>query len=170
MKTIALLIITSIFSLSAFAVSFEPGSEDEDYAAQYLDQIPKAPLGAVEWETLFKIGEEEVIDQGLSLYKPIFSPAVKKLAGKTVKVKGFMFPLDMSETQHHFLLSAFPPSCPFHAPGGPRHIIEVFVEKDQGIEFTYDPLIVEGEMELLEFDEDNGLYYRMNKAKMVEEK
>ncbi len=156
--------LSQLFSLSAYAIQFEP---DVEYGEGYLDQIPKAPLGAVDWKTLFSIGEEEVIDQGLTLYKPIFSPKVKALNGKKIKVKGFMFPLDMSETQRHFLLSAFPPSCPFHAPGGPKHIIEIFVE--DGIEFTYDPLVLEGEMQLLEFDEDNGLYYRMQRAVVSEE-
>lgn len=164
MKKLLLSLLVACFSVSALAIDFEP---DQDYGADYLDQIPKAPLGAVDWKVLFGIGEEEVIDQGLSLFKPIFSPAVKKLNGKKVKIKGFMFPLDMAETQKHFLLSAFPPSCPFHAPGGPKHIIDINVE--EGIEFTYDPLIIEGEMELIEFDEDDGLYYRLNNAKFVAE-
>jgi hypothetical protein len=164
MKKLLLSLLVACFSASAFAIDFE---EDVEYGADYLDQIPKAPLGAVDWKVLFSIGEEEVIDQGLSLFKPIFSPAVKKLSGKKVKIKGFMFPLDMAETQKHFLLSAFPPSCPFHAPGGPKHIIDINVE--EGIEFTYDPLVIEGDMELIEFDEDDGLYYRLNNARQVEE-
>jgi len=164
MKKLLLSLLVACFSASAFAIDFE---EDVEYGADYLDQIPKAPLGAVDWKVLFSIGEEEVIDQGLSLFKPIFSPAVKKLSGKKVKIKGFMFPLDMAETQKHFLLSAFPPSCPFHAPGGPKHIIDINVE--EGIEFTYDPLVIEGDMELIEFDEDDGLYYRLNNARQIEE-
>lgn len=164
MKKLLLSLFVAVFSLSAYAIDFE---QDVEYGADYLDQIPKAPLGAVDWKVLFSIGEEEIIDQGLSLFKPIFSPAVKKLNGKKIKIKGFMFPLDMAETQKHFLLSAFPPSCPFHAPGGPKHIIDINVE--EGIEFTYDPLIIEGEMELIEFDEDDGLYYRLNNAAVVEE-
>lgn len=162
-KSLVASIFCLFFSLSALAVDFEPGMEE--YGAQYYDLIPKAPLGGVNWKTLFSIGEKEVVEGGLTYYKPLFSPAVKKLGGKKIKVNGFMFPLDMTENQKHFLLSAFPPSCPFHAPGGPKHIIEVYVE--DGIEFTYDPLIIEGELELLEFDKEEGLYYRMSQAKEV---
>ena len=165
MKKLVLSIVVAFFSISALAIDFE---QDVEYGAEYLDLVPKAPLGAVDWKTLFGIGEEAIVDQGLTLFKPIFSPAVKKLDGTKVKIKGFMFPLDMSEMQRHFLLSAFPPSCPFHAPGGPKHIVDVNVE--EGIEFTYDPLIIEGVLELIEFDEDNGLYYRINNAVMVEER
>ena len=38
---------------------------------------------------------------------------MKALDGKTVKIKGFMFPLDETEDQKHFLFGPFPLNCPF---------------------------------------------------------
>lgn len=87
------------------------------------------------------------------------------LSGTVIKAQGFMYPLDQAEKQAHFLLSVFPPSCPFCLPAGPEGLIEVFAEKP--ILFSYDTVHIEGKIEFPEKD-PMGLMYRMREAKKVE--
>jgi hypothetical protein len=88
----------------------------------------------------------------------IFSKEAKQLDGKEIRLAGFMLPLDMKEKQTHFMLSAYPPSCPYCLPGGPNATIEVFCK--QGVTFTYDPIVLRGKLKLLR-DDPSGFFYRM---------
>ena len=88
----------------------------------------------------------------------IFGNEIKQLDGKEIKLAGFMMPLDMKEQQTHFLLSAYPPSCPYCLPGGPNATIEVHCKKP--VTFTYDPVVVRGKLQLLRSDA-SGFFYRM---------
>lgn len=96
-----------------------------------------------------------------------FLPEIEALNGKTVKIAGFMFPLETESVQKHFLLTANPPSCFFHIPGGPAGSVEVFAEK--GISASFDPMILEGTLET-RHSSDNGVIYRLLKAHESREK
>ena len=48
--------------------------------------------------------------------KPLFTPKVKSLAGKRIKVAGWMTPLEKGAKQKRFVLLAYPPGCPFPFP------------------------------------------------------
>jgi uncharacterized protein len=39
---------------------------------------------------------------------------------------GFLYPLEGGVSHDHFLLTAWPPSCPFCLPAGPSQMVEVF--------------------------------------------
>ena len=73
----------------------EEYSEDESYddLSGYPD-LPKVADGFIPWEKFLRRDK-----------------ALKTLSGTKVKVQGFMFPLDQSDEQAHFLLSVYPPSC-----------------------------------------------------------
>jgi hypothetical protein len=75
-----------------------------------------------------------------------------------------MFPLDQAEKQSHFLLTMYPPSCPFCLPAGPEGMVEIFAKKP--IPFSYDLIDVEGTMEFPEKD-PMGLRYRMRSAVLL---
>ena len=51
---------------------------------------------------------------------PSFPAAVKALDRRTVKVQGFMMPLEVGDRQQHFLLSSVPTTCSFCVPAGPE--------------------------------------------------
>lgn len=95
-----------------------------------------------------------------------FPDSIKARAGKTVKLSGFMMPLDPDLEQKHFLLTSNPPSCFFHIPGGPAGSVEILADK--GIEVSWDPIVVEGRFEPLESSE-NGVVYRLVDARQIQQ-
>lgn len=92
---------------------------------------------------------------------PTFAPTVQSLNGKTVKVQGFMLPLEPGEKQRHFLLSAVPTSCSFCVPAGPEGLIEIRTRAP--VRFTVDALTLEGKLAVLS-DDQYGLFYRVTDA------
>lgn len=93
-----------------------------------------------------------------------FPEAINKQAGKTVKLSGFMMPLDPEQSQKRFLLTSNPPSCFFHMPGGPAGAVEVFSE--DGIEVTWDAVVLEGRFEP-QHTSDVGVVYRLHEARLA---
>ncbi|MDB5970936.1 MAG: hypothetical protein JWQ90_3386 [Hydrocarboniphaga sp.] len=95
---------------------------------------------------------------------PAFSPSLTRLAGQRIKVAGFMLPLETAARQGHFLLSASPPSCFFHAVPGSTTVIEV--HSTQAVASTADPMVVDGVLELVT-DDPTGILYRLNDAQAI---
>jgi len=135
--------------------------------ADYEYLIPEAPEGAVAWQTLTQV-EEVILEDpdGYDIVKPKFAEAVSALDEQEIKIMGFMYPLDSTEKQAHFLLTAYPPSCPYCLPAGPSQMIEVRCE--QPITFTWNPILIEGRLKILE-DDEYGLYYRMTAVRLAKE-
>ncbi|MDA0683996.1 MAG: DUF3299 domain-containing protein [Bacteroidetes bacterium] len=119
----------------------------------------------VKWDKLAEVDWEESIIDGITTYTPQFTEDISSLDGQTVTLSGFMIPLDFSEMQTNFLISAFPgDGCYFHMPGGPNSIAEV--QAEEGVEFTYDTVQVEGKFVVLK-DDPYGLLFRIVDAKPV---
>ncbi len=95
-----------------------------------------------------------------------FPDAIKSKAGETVKLSGFMMPLEPEFKQKHFLLTSNPPSCFFHVPGGPAGSVEVLAV--EGIDVSWDPIVIEGRFEPQE-SSDIGVVYRMHDARLVKQ-
>lgn len=116
--------------------------------------------GVTSWELLMsadvKMGRDQV--------EAHFPFMVQALKDKTIRIAGFMMPLGVNEKQTHFLLSAVPPSCFFHPPGGPSSAVEVHADK--GIEMGYDPIVLEGRFDLVERSE-GGILYQLRDARQV---
>ena len=89
---------------------------------------------------------------------PTFPAAVQALDRKTVKVQGFMMPLEAGDKQQHFLLSSVPTTCSFCVPAGPEGLVEVRTKKP--VRYTLEPVVVEGVLAVLN-DDPYGLYYRV---------
>ena len=89
--------------------------------------------------------------------------AVTEQSGKTVKVSGFMMPLEAGIKQSWSLLTTHPPTCFFHVPGGPAGAVEVFAR--EGIEVSWDPIVLEGRFEALE--KSDSAVYRLHDARIV---
>ena len=93
--------------------------------------------------------------------RPIFPDEIRALNNKTVKVLGFMMPLEPGDKQRHFLLSAVPTTCASCLPAGPAGLVEVKAQTP--VRYSIDPVVVEGQLAVL--DEDPyGLFYRISDA------
>ncbi len=92
---------------------------------------------------------------------PIFPDGVRALDTKSVKVQGFMLPLDPGEKQRHFLLSAVPTSCNFCVPAGPEGLIEV--RSKEPVRYTVEAITLQGRFSVLS-DDKFGLFYRVADA------
>jgi uncharacterized protein len=150
--TLLLLLLVSAAALGANKVP--PGVADTMFGAPpMLQDIP----GIVSWNLLAQV-DEVVKDRKLT---PQFSDGVKALNNKAVKVRGYMMPLEAGEKHDRFLLSAYPPSCPFCLPAGASALI--YVQAKTKIAISYEPVTVNGKMQVLDNDKE-GMYYRMTEA------
>jgi hypothetical protein len=95
---------------------------------------------------------------------PTFPAAVQALDRKTVKVQGFMMPLEAGDKQQHFLLSSVPTTCSFCVPAGPEGLVEVRTKKP--VRYTLEAVVVEGQLAVLT-DDPYGLYYRVEDGSAV---
>jgi hypothetical protein len=158
--------------LHARALTYEPGSDSPtrtltDYIKNYVD----VPKGATDWKVFGRTKEVSIEGKtkdgyDFQYYKPGFTPEVKALDGKTITMKGFMFPLDETEKQKLFLFGPFPVSCPFHYHVGPALVIEVHADKTP-VKFSYDPVVLTGKLQLVDKDPENSTFYRLVDAKLV---
>ena len=116
--------------------------------------------GGIAWDELMQ-AQLEYKDMNLVAS---FPENIKSRAGDTVKISGFMMPLEPDFKQKHFLLTSNPPSCFFHVPGGPAGSVEVLAA--EGIEVSWDPVVIEGRFEPQETSE-LGVVYRLHDARLV---
>jgi len=124
-------------------------------------------LEQTSWETLMTTEFVQVeTDEGFR-WTPEFTEQVTRLDDRDIRIRGYMIPLDYSDRQTHFLISAWPgDGCFFHLPGGPNSVIEVLSE--DGVEFSYARITVQGRLTLLR-DGLAGLLYRLDNAEIAPE-
>ena len=115
-----------------------------------------APAGTIPWQLLL---QAKTVQKPDKKFGPVFTKEIKELDKQTVKLYGFMMPLDQSRKQKRFLLSPYPPHCAFCLPGGPESLVEVVADKP--VDFTYEPIVIAGTMAVLEND---IVYYRLTNA------
>ncbi|MDZ7652795.1 MAG: hypothetical protein U5L03_09710 [Burkholderiaceae bacterium] len=124
-----------------------------------LNTLPELK-GVVSWNVLSQVKSRT---EGKKVV-PEFAPAVRALHQKDVKLQGFMLPIVTGERHDHFLLTMRPPHCPFCLSLGPEYIVEVRAKAP--IKHTYDPLILSGQLNVLN-DDPFGLYYRLTDAQVT---
>ncbi len=118
--------------------------------------LPDAP-GAVPWSVL----SAATIKMNQGKLGPAFPEALRPLQGKTVKVQGYILPVEAGQTHSYFILSAWSPSCPFCLTAGPEAMVEVRARK--AVKYSIDPVVVEGRLLLLDND-PSGVFYRLVEA------
>ena len=139
-----------------------PGGLAPADAAKYLNGLPDRQ-GYVSWKTLADVKVKREKDRMV----PTFPAPVVKLNAQTVKLQGFMVPLDQTSPtmQKHFVLTPLPQSCSFCLPPiGMEGIIEVRAKT--AVKFSYEPVQVAGKFEVLSAD-PLGIYYRLSDAEPV---
>jgi hypothetical protein len=127
-----------------------------DYGASMLPEMS----GVVSWKTFALV---EPVKRGGKMV-PEFSKEILALDNQPVRIIGFMMPLDMTNGQQHFLLSAVPASCPFCMPAGPEAIVEVLSKHP--VKFGFEPVIMAGKLSILKNDK-SGMFYRMTDAEPI---
>jgi uncharacterized protein len=149
--------LTAFLSLAANAVTPVPPQGELMPASQFLPEKP----GFTSWRVL---GQVELVKQSSKMV-PSFAPAVSTLDGKTIRVQGFMMPLDIGDKQRRFLLVAAPPHCSFCLPAGPDAMIEVRAKSD--VRYGFDAVALSGKLQVLK-DDPAGLYYRLVDAVLAQ--
>lgn len=160
-RTAILLMAGALGWLAAPAAAIQPGGPAP---TQEVWKPAATPPGGISWALLESTKEIQRTQDGIIYSRPQFPPQVKALAGKRVKVSGYMMPLQNGERQTHFVLLAYPPGCPYHMHAGPTQLIEV--KSKAPIAFNYDVLTIEGTLELGGQDE-RGVFYRIPDARAV---
>ncbi len=119
---------------------------------------PFAPLeerdGVLSWKLLASV--QTRVEKNRSV--PSYPAAVLALNERTVRVQGFMLPLEPGDKQRHFLISSVPTSCAFCVPAGPEGLIEV--RSRTPVKYTLEPVLLEGKLAVLNND-PYGLFYRV---------
>jgi len=121
---------------------------------------PREREDVVSWRTFAQVDLVKMKNR----YVPQFSSNVTALDNQQVKVQGFMLPLEATDKQTHFLLSAMPPSCPFCMPGGPESMVEVRTKTP--VKYGFEPFVVSGKLSVLRND-PTGIFYRIVDAELV---
>ena len=130
-------------------------------ATEFSSSILPERAGVVSWKTLAQV---QPVKQGGKMV-PEFSAEILSLDRKSVKVQGFMIPLDIGDKQKRFLISAVPPHCGFCLPAGPDAVVEV--EARTPVDYTFDPIVISGKFAVLK-GEESGILYRLTDAGRVE--
>lgn len=134
-----------------------------DPAADAVTQMAEGAQDTLRWKDLSsaKMHMRHGVPQ-----KVVFAAPVLAMNGKEVTLSGYMFPLEASGGQEHFLLSAYPPSCPYCLPGDASQMIEI---SDSGpVAFTYDRITIRGMFEVLGGEDlQGGMFYRMRHIELV---
>lgn len=122
---------------------------------------PFKPLQEVEGVVSWKLLSSVTVKADKSKVIPTFPSGVLALNQRTVKVQGFMMPLEPGDKQSHFLLSSVPTSCSFCVPAGPEGLVEV--RSKTPVRYTLDVVTVEGQLAVLN-DDPYGMFYRVTDA------
>jgi hypothetical protein len=142
------------------------GPIDPSQIPSVHNTLYKVPDGVVSWDVL---GDLEVATEVHGPLRATFTTsygdAIEALDGQEVSLMGFLFPLEGGVEHARFLLTAWPPSCPFCLPAGPSQMVEVFCAEP--IAYSEGAIVIAGRFELLH-DDPSGLYYRLHDARLVE--
>jgi hypothetical protein len=146
-------------SQPAAAIQERPPTPAED-----IWKPAATPRGGISWSVLEATKElTRVGSDGYIRSKPVFTSQVKALAGKRVKVAGWMSSFEPGRKQTHFLLMAYPPGCPYHFHALPNQFIEVKATTAFPLNESK-PIVVTGVLELTGQDE-SGIFYRLKSAR-----
>jgi hypothetical protein len=159
------LILCVALAMPAMAIQAQGAREGALKPSESVWKPAPTPPGGVAWSVLESTKETTRKDENnLIRSKPIFPAQVKALAGKRIKVNGYMLPLENGAKQSHFVLLAYPPDCPFHLNPLPMQFVEVRAATP--IKVSYDVRTIEGVLSL-HGDDEQGIFYKFSDAKEI---
>jgi uncharacterized protein len=116
--------------------------------------------GVVPWYSLTKVSY--VQRDGRTELE--FDDGINRMNGKSIKLRGYVTPLQLGRDQKHFILSPTPPSCAFHMPAAAAELVEVFTSSP--VAYSLEPVVISGTLAVLTHD-PGGIYYRIDDAVQV---
>ena len=147
----------------SFLVFLVLASVTASFAADDCQPIA-ASGGAIGWDVLGQTkGKDQQID-GAWQVVPEFAKGVKALAGQTIKVRGYMLPLQSREGRSQFVLMATSPDCATSSKAGAQLWMQI--KASTPVQYRREPMVLEGQLELVKSDPD-GTFYRLNSARLV---
>lgn len=121
------------------------------------------------WKTLSKITYKKEYDElmGFKVDVPVFSDEIEEMAGKEIKIKGYIIPVEGYKSHTEFIFSAFPYNmCFFCGGAGPETVMEV--SSIEAVKYTAEQIEIQGKLELNDSD-INRLMYILTEVKVVKE-
>lgn len=121
------------------------------------------------WKQLSKITYKKEYDElmGFKVDVPVFSDGIKAMAGKEIKIKGYIIPVEGYKSHTEFIFSAFPYNmCFFCGGAGPETVMEV--STIEPIKYTAEQIEIKGKLELNDSD-INRLMYILTDVTLVKE-
>ncbi len=165
MKKITIAAFCATASLLAAAAAFAQRPADLAPTEKVWVAAP-TPKGGVSWKVLESTREIQRTENGVIFSKPDFPAAVKELAGKKIKVNGYIMPLQTSAMQSHFVLLAYPPDCPFHLSPAPTQFMEIRVSSPVDVTNEGEVRTIEGTLVLGGADE-SGIFYQIVEGREI---
>lgn len=165
LQFIQLYVLRSVFLICLSAMPLAPAQAQKAATPTATASAPHDPSksmlpdarGAVPWSLL----SAATIKMNKGKLGPAFPEALRPLNGTTVKLQGYILPIEAGQTHSYFILSAWSPSCPFCLTAGPEAMVEVRART--AVKYSIDPVVVEGRLMLLEND-PSGVFYRLVEA------
>ncbi len=119
------------------------------------------------WPALSKVTYKKEYDAllGIKVDRPVFSTDVKSLAGKEIRLKGYIIPTDGYKSHTEFVFSAFPyASCFFCGKAGPETVVEV--QSKYPIKYTSESIEIKGKL-VLNQNDINRLMYLLTEVEKI---
>lgn len=159
MKNIVIVLAMLVLALPAAAQT------RGGFRAEQAVPMPSRPLpkggDLLGWDVLARVDFKMTPER----YVPQFSPELKALDGKEIRIAGFMLPLEAGKKQKRILLTRMQVTCTFCLPGGgPESVIEVHLRKP--LDYTWEGVVLTGRLLLLP-DDPSSLFYRLVDAAQV---
>jgi len=159
--------------LSLINKVFSTDSDDSNFQYDMLSSVEdfiNLPEGGTSWDVFANTIMDEYTFEDKEGFewtgvRPKFSEEIKVLENKKILVQGYMFPLDQNDKQKTFLLIPFPVHCPYYPHATSNMIIEVHAKKS--IDYSYEPINIEGLLELVPKDDLYNIFFRLKNAKLV---
>ena len=105
----------------------------------------------IDWQLLAQVEFNERFTEEVNAFVayPVFDPIIKALNRKTVRIKGYLIPIDETGDENILVLSANPySSCFFCGGAGQESVMDVLL-KDKSQKFQTDQLVTfEGKLKL----------------------
>lgn len=152
--TIISMFVTTLSLAPTTALALQPPPQTGFIGAE------PTPAGTIPWQLLL---QAKTIQKPNKKFGPVFTEQIQALDKKSVKLYGFMLPLETSDLQKRFLLGIYPPHCSFCLSGGPESLVEVIAATP--MKYTLDAVVISGTMNVLSND---LVYYRLTDAKLAQ--
>jgi hypothetical protein len=128
-----------------------------------LSALWTPPLPTTSWDLLARAKVELKEEQGMVRPVSAIPAEVAALDGRTVKLVGFMFPIEAETKTRRFLLVELPADCPFCFANWsePSRMAEIWT--DEAVDHVQHQVAFQGRLELMA-DDPSGILYRLIEA------